>query len=258
MGEYKPQDDGLNTGTISHLQSSLKSDQITHCVMLRELSEGQVSLHSYLLAGSRLDLTFFPSCSLSELLASSSPSSSSFESSFQVFLSTQKYHKFHLLGLEIALATLSCCCWTIIHQQYRYHLKERSLVGWLNVLTTLSMYKPLLYKTYKQPSLFHTLYMSKSTQTPSVIGGCGYLNNTRCKQLISTEKHQQWTWCSKDLSDFQHSTIIGQYLSNKPVHQVWNKNIEEQKNCSSTKKVEDHGKSRSTNFLILQEMVYWE
>lgn len=60
------------------------------------LSEGQASLHSYLLAGSRLDLTFFSSCSLSELLASSSSSSSSsFESSsFQVLLSTQKYQSF--------------------------------------------------------------------------------------------------------------------------------------------------------------------
>lgn len=128
---------GVNTGhkmdwtySHNHLQLSLKSDQIIHCVMLLDLSEGQVSLHSYLLAGSRLDLTFFSSCSLSELLASSSPSSSSFESSFQVFLSTQKYQKFHLLYLERALATPSCCCWTIIiRQQYRYHLKERVACG---------------------------------------------------------------------------------------------------------------------------------
>lgn len=147
--------------TIAHLQFSLRTDQIIHCVMLHKLSEGQVSLHSYLLAGSRLDLTFISSCSLSELLASSSPSSSSFESSFQVFLSRQKYHKFHLLGLEIALATLSCCCWTIIiHQQYRHHPRDkRSLMGWLNVLTTLSIHNSLLYRIYKHPSPFFIYFI---------------------------------------------------------------------------------------------------
>lgn len=100
---------------ISPLQLFFRTNQIVHYVTLSELPEDHASLHSYLLAGSRLDLTFISSCSLSELLASSSPSSSSFESSFQVFLLTQKCHKFHLLVLEIALAKLSCC--------------ERSLVG---------------------------------------------------------------------------------------------------------------------------------
>lgn len=74
---------------------ALEGNKTAGIIIHNLLSEGQASLHSYLLAGSRLDLTFFSSCSLSELLASSSSSSSSsFESSsFQVLLSTQKYQR---------------------------------------------------------------------------------------------------------------------------------------------------------------------
>lgn len=57
----------------------------------------------------------------------------------------------HLLGLEIALATLLRCLWAIIiHQQYRNHLRnKKSLVVWQKVLTTLSIYNSLLHRISK-------------------------------------------------------------------------------------------------------------